>query len=69
MEAKILGADERARNLEYSLFQKLREETLTELGPLQKPRLRSRLWMRFARWQRQRGCSITAGRNWTSRSG
>src|SRR6266581_2368338 len=36
MEAKILGADARARNLEYSLFQKLREETLTELGPLQK---------------------------------
>src|SRR5438270_1424954 len=36
MEAKILGADERARNLEYELFQKLREETLTELGPLQK---------------------------------
>jgi len=36
MEAKILGADERARNLEYSLFQKLREETLTKLGPLQK---------------------------------
>src|SRR5436190_3051131 len=36
MEAKILGADERARNLEYSLFQKLREETLIELGPLQK---------------------------------
>src|SRR5947207_4700688 len=36
MEAKILGADERARNLEHSLFQKLREETLTELGPLQK---------------------------------
>src|SRR5689334_17023746 len=36
MEAKILGADERARNLEYSLFQKLRDETLMELGPLQK---------------------------------
>jgi DNA mismatch repair protein MutS len=36
MEAKILGADERARNLEYSLFQKLRDQTLTELGPLQK---------------------------------
>src|SRR5436189_312948 len=36
MEAKILGADERARNLEYSLFQQLREETLTELGSLQK---------------------------------
>jgi DNA mismatch repair protein MutS len=36
MEAKILGADERARNLEYALFQKLREETLTELGSLQK---------------------------------
>src|SRR5438477_799068 len=36
IEAKILGADERAKNLEYSLFQKLRDETLTELGPLQK---------------------------------
>src|SRR6202035_3321470 len=36
MEGKILGADERARNVEYSLFQKLREETLTELGPLQR---------------------------------
>src|SRR6266576_2746127 len=36
IEAKILGADERARNLEYQLFQKLRDETLTELGPLQK---------------------------------
>jgi DNA mismatch repair protein MutS len=36
MEGKILGADERARNLEYELFQKLREETLRELGPIQK---------------------------------
>jgi DNA mismatch repair protein MutS len=36
MEAKILGADERARHLEYELFQKLREVTLRELGPLQK---------------------------------
>src|SRR6266446_4691327 len=35
MEAKILGADERARNLEYQLFQKLREETLRELAPIQ----------------------------------
>lgn len=35
MEAKILGADERARNLEYQLFQKLREETLGELAPIQ----------------------------------
>jgi DNA mismatch repair protein MutS len=35
MEGKILGADERARNLEYELFQKLREETLRELGPIQ----------------------------------
>jgi DNA mismatch repair protein MutS len=35
MEAKILGADERARNLEYELFQKVREETLRELGPIQ----------------------------------
>jgi DNA mismatch repair protein MutS len=36
MESKILGADERARNLEYELFQKLREETLRELGPIQR---------------------------------
>jgi DNA mismatch repair protein MutS len=36
MEGKILGADERARNLEHELFQKLREETLRELGPIQK---------------------------------
>jgi DNA mismatch repair protein MutS len=34
-EAKILGADERARNLEYQLFQKLREEVLREIGPIQ----------------------------------
>src|SRR2546421_6690031 len=36
MEGKILGADERARNLEYELFQKLREEMLRELGPIQR---------------------------------
>src|SRR5260370_2972317 len=36
MEGKILGADERARNLEYELFQKLREETLRELSPIQR---------------------------------
>jgi DNA mismatch repair protein MutS len=36
MEGRILGADERARNLEYELFQKLREETLRELGPIQR---------------------------------
>jgi DNA mismatch repair protein MutS len=35
MEDKILGADERARNLEYELFQKLREETLHDLGSIQ----------------------------------
>jgi len=35
MEAKILGADEHARQLEYQLFQKLRDETLRELGPIQ----------------------------------
>jgi len=35
MEGKILGADERARNLEYELFQKLRDETLRDLGPIQ----------------------------------
>src|SRR5256712_456358 len=36
MEGKILGADERARNLEYELFQKVREETLRELSPIQR---------------------------------
>ena len=35
MEAKILGADERARNLEYQLFQRLRDETLQEIGSIQ----------------------------------
>jgi len=35
METKILGADERARQLEYQLFQKLRDETLRELEPIQ----------------------------------
>ena len=35
MEAKILGADDRAQNLEYQLFQKLRDETLREIEPLQ----------------------------------
>ena len=35
IEAKILGADERARQLEYQLFQTLRDETLQELGPIQ----------------------------------
>jgi DNA mismatch repair protein MutS len=35
VEAKILGADERARHLEYQLFQALRDETLRELGPIQ----------------------------------
>jgi DNA mismatch repair protein MutS len=35
MEAKILGADERARHLEYQLFQTLRDETLDELAPIQ----------------------------------
>jgi len=35
MEAKILGADERARQLEYQLFQTLRDETLRDLAPIQ----------------------------------
>src|SRR4029453_8165341 len=34
-KAKILGAEERARQLEYQLFQKLRDETLRELQPIQ----------------------------------
>ena len=36
MEAKILGADERARNLEYQLFLKLRDETVGEIASLQR---------------------------------
>src|SRR5213079_1428114 len=35
IEAKILGADERAQNIEYQLFQKLRDETLGEIEPIQ----------------------------------
>ncbi len=35
MEAKILGADERARQLEYQLFLKLRDNTLCELESIQ----------------------------------
>ncbi len=36
IEAKILGANERAQNLEYQLFQKLRDETLREAEAIQK---------------------------------
>jgi DNA mismatch repair protein MutS len=35
MESKILGADEKARQLEYQLFQTLRDETLRDLEPIQ----------------------------------
>ncbi len=35
MEAQILGADERSRQLEYQLFQTLREETLRDLAAIQ----------------------------------
>src|SRR5262249_59295712 len=34
MEGRILRADERARNLEYELFQKLRDERLHDLSPI-----------------------------------
>ncbi|MBS0657068.1 MAG: DNA mismatch repair protein MutS [Verrucomicrobia bacterium] len=35
MEGRILGADERARQLEYELFVRLRDEVLTQAAPLQ----------------------------------
>src|SRR5436305_3320182 len=35
MEANVLGADDRAQNVEYQLFQKLRDETLREIEPIQ----------------------------------
>ncbi len=35
MEAKVLGAEDRAQNLEYQLFQNLRDETLSEIEPIQ----------------------------------
>jgi DNA mismatch repair protein MutS len=35
MESKVLGADDRAQNLEYQLFQKLRDEMLREIEPIQ----------------------------------
>src|SRR6267154_2808011 len=36
MEAKVLGADDRAQNVEYQLFQKLRDETLRKIEPIQR---------------------------------
>ncbi|MBX3746875.1 MAG: DNA mismatch repair protein MutS [Verrucomicrobiae bacterium] len=35
MEGRILGAEERALKLEYTLFQQLREQVLTRVAPLQ----------------------------------
>src|SRR5215475_1736938 len=35
MESKVLGADDHAQNVEYQLFQKLRDETLREIEPIQ----------------------------------
>jgi DNA mismatch repair protein MutS len=35
MEAKVLGAEDRAQDLEYQLFQKLRDETLRDIEPIQ----------------------------------
>src|SRR2546423_7600974 len=35
IEANIIGADDRAQNVEYQLFQKLRDETLREIEPIQ----------------------------------
>ena len=35
MEAKILSADDRAQNHEYQLFQKLRDDTLRDIEPIQ----------------------------------
>ena len=53
MEAKILGADERARHLEYQLFQTLRDETLRDLGRHYRNRGRDR----------DAGCDLRAGGN------
>lgn len=36
MESKVLGADDRAQNLEYQLFHKLRDETLRDIEPIQR---------------------------------
>jgi DNA mismatch repair protein MutS len=36
MEGKILGAEERSMKLEYELFQRVREEVLAQLPPLQR---------------------------------
>ena len=63
MEAKILGADERAKELEYQLFQSLRDEVLPRLAPIQQTReRRSGLSTCFVRWPKRRASSITAGR-------
>ena len=62
MEAKILGADERARHLEYQLFQTLREETLARARRRSSRRpARSRLSTSSVPWRKRPGSSITAG--------
>ena len=61
MEGKILGADERARHLEYQLFQTLREETLDELAPIQQTANAIATLDPSAPWRKRPGSSTTAG--------
>ncbi len=70
IEAQILGADERARQLEFKLFQALREETLQHLATIAANRCGDRDFsMRSAASPRRRVSSIMPGRSSTSHCG
>ena len=62
MEAKILGADERARNLEYQLFQKLRDDTVNQIGPIQQTASAIATLDAVAGWPKPPVCFIIAVR-------
>jgi Mismatch repair ATPase (MutS family) len=63
MEAKVLGADDRAQNLEYQLFQKLRDETLREIEPIQQTADAIAVLDVLSRWPKPRDCFGIAGQS------
>src|SRR5437867_6967260 len=60
MEAKVLGADDRAQNLEYQLFQKLRDETFVRSSQFSRPRTQLRCSTCSAHWPKRRDCFAIA---------
>ena len=62
MEAKILGADERAQKLEYQLFPEIaRRNACVKSSRSSRPPPRSRCSMCSARWRKRRGYFAIAG--------